>query len=1168
MRKLLTGLLLLLALDGMAQHPVSSFIYGAVDGLRPVRDPITDGQGFTWLRPVPGDERFLIRFDGKSFRTFENIGSRRGPNELPKWRIMGVNESQIDPNGRFWKCTDQGLFQFKDGEVFRHYSGDHGLPEDMVLSVETTDMGAFALTTGGVVFIPYGKPQMEEPMIVDSIHLLWEFDYEPEDTERLYVLFQSDSRGRLWFALRYQYDMGRPHKLKCFEIKEGSFSTKEYVLEEDFELVRKHPEGVIFTKERRLNFLDQKAKVHPFPEDFGFFLGVDFQGRDHFTRRDGDSSLIIRYEDTDLVEIINENAEISKQFPGYYRVFPGENFGNLIWLYEARTGNRIVIDGDVIGYLHDLYPELGEEENHKYYYPGDGLIWKSRWGGVGIERYSFMMDVDFYEHPNQPDEMHIVGFSPNTRKIYVAPAYEAHRTEDFYELSIDDGRYRPLGIPERIRLDRVSNHIIKFHSTHNTYPNGSFWLDPLEKHRRSSFNFFFDAEDSVLIENPGIAEKLKKTEYYELSPWDNSWYYIKNDSVIASIDLQGHEQEVVMPDGIKLILFTVLKDQEMLIWTNAAILSHKDGQFHDLTQLFGVKEDNTVPVQKNGDLLILQVGSLMAWYQDGKVEFPDTAIYPDLKYPTYIGLDNLNRILVGVSNKNGLPGLSFYMIHEGKYEYLELPVGMELNPVLEYQGDSSLIFFSREATFKYDFKSKRTFRILYQGSRIGYPRSAMVVGDHLLMAGWGPYLMRLDLSAFKLEPPPIKLRGLRVNEEKWDSDSAIVIDYGSHLSLDLYSKDETDFSKVEYQYSYDLEEGKWSNPIVSNRFDFDNLIIGKQHISFRARGKQNVWGDPITIDVQVRAPWFLRIWALIGYGVLLAGLVWLIAWLNGLRLKRRNQELQGMVEERTSELRNKNEQILDSIQYAKRIQQAILPPNKLVLKHLEESFIYYKPKDIVAGDFYWFEVFGDEIFIAAADCTGHGVPGALVSVVCANALHQAVSEIGLREPGLILDKVRELVIETFEKSEEDVKDGMDISFCRVNLKKRELCFAGAHNPVYRVTQQNGELDPKWVTDETHVLMEYKGDKQPIGDFGFAKPFQQHNIKLDPGDLIYMFSDGFADQFGGPKGKKYMYKPFKKLILGLREVPMGEQLSYLDNEFELWRGSEDQVDDVCVIGLKV
>lgn len=256
----------------------------------------------------------------------------------------------------------------------------------------------------------------------------------------------------------------------------------------------------------------------------------------------------------------------------------------------------------------------------------------------------------------------------------------------------------------------------------------------------------------------------------------------------------------------------------------------------------------------------------------------------------------------------------------------------------------------------------------------------------------------------------------------------------------------------------------------------------------------------------------------------------------------------------------KNKEILDSITYAKRIQYAILPPQQMVKKHLPSSFIFYRPKDIVAGDFYWMETVEQDngkeplVLFSVADCTGHGVPGAMVSVVCNNALNRAVREFGLVRPNDILDKTRELIIEQFEKSEDDVKDGMDVALCALDRETMTLQFAGANNSLYIIRNQS--------------FMEVKADKQPVGKHIDSRPFTRNEVKLEKGDHLYIFSDGFADQFGGPEGKKFKTSKFKDLLLSIHSKSMEEQANEIDAVFASWKGKLEQVDDVLVMGVMV
>ncbi len=251
-----------------------------------------------------------------------------------------------------------------------------------------------------------------------------------------------------------------------------------------------------------------------------------------------------------------------------------------------------------------------------------------------------------------------------------------------------------------------------------------------------------------------------------------------------------------------------------------------------------------------------------------------------------------------------------------------------------------------------------------------------------------------------------------------------------------------------------------------------------------------------------------------------------------------------------------NKEITDSITYAKRIQKAILPAESVVNRILNKSFIFYRPKAIVAGDFYWVHEVDGLVYFAAADCTGHGVPGAMVSVICSNALNRAVDEYDLRDPGEILDKTMDLLIDQLVSETENVKDGMDISLCRLDRSKNQIVYSGANNSLYIGRDSESEI------------IELKPTKQGIGWVEKRLSFESKSFPVLKGDTIYSFTDGFPDQFGGPQGKKYKYKTFKNFLMGIQSNSLKEQEIALANEFDQWKGDLEQLDDVCVIGVRV
>ena len=256
------------------------------------------------------------------------------------------------------------------------------------------------------------------------------------------------------------------------------------------------------------------------------------------------------------------------------------------------------------------------------------------------------------------------------------------------------------------------------------------------------------------------------------------------------------------------------------------------------------------------------------------------------------------------------------------------------------------------------------------------------------------------------------------------------------------------------------------------------------------------------------------------------------------------------------EIEEQKRSITDSIHYAKRIQNAILPPDDFVEAHLPNSFILYKPKDIVSGDFYWMTQEEDRVMIAAVDCTGHGVPGAFMSIVGNHQLNYAVNVQEAREAANILDNLNEGVTKSLHQKKDgsSVKDGMDIALCSIQKDKMSLDYAGAYNPLYHIRDGNLEM--------------IKGDKFPIGAFVGEKlqKFTNNVLSLKKGDSIYIFSDGFPDQFGGPRGKKFKYKQFQDILLGMQDKSMKEQKDILDKSITDWMGNLEQIDDILVIGI--
>jgi len=374
------------------------------------------------------------------------------------------------------------------------------------------------------------------------------------------------------------------------------------------------------------------------------------------------------------------------------------------------------------------------------------------------------------------------------------------------------------------------------------------------------------------------------------------------------------------------------------------------------------------------------------------------------------------------------------------------------------------------------------------------------------------------------------------------------------------------------QYSYRLEgfDKGWSKWTNDNKKSYPNLSEGTYKFWVKAR---NVYGEessPACVEFDILPPWYRTFVAFIIYFILAILFVYAVVRFYTRKLEMDKKRLEQTVKERTAEvvlqkdeileknleIEKKNKDITDSIRYAKRIQTAVLP-NKQSSANLE-YFIYFKPRDIVSGDFYWVYHFDAQnvVIAAAVDCTGHGVPGAFMSMLGVAFLNEIASDPSIKHTDEILNVLREFVIRSLNQTgkEGESRDGMDIAITRVDLKTGMLEFSGANNPLILIRE--GEL------------AEYTPDKMPIGiHVKEEEPFTRHDITLREGDQLYLFSDGFSDQFGGPDQRKYMKKQLKEFLLKISHEPMDEQQKLIEDESKRWMGNSEQIDDQLIIGLR-
>ena len=384
------------------------------------------------------------------------------------------------------------------------------------------------------------------------------------------------------------------------------------------------------------------------------------------------------------------------------------------------------------------------------------------------------------------------------------------------------------------------------------------------------------------------------------------------------------------------------------------------------------------------------------------------------------------------------------------------------------------------------------------------------------------------------------------------------------------------YNPAQFSCILEGEDEKWSEWSNETSKVYMNLYEGKYIFKVKAK---NIFGTESTVatyEFTILPPWYRTTIAYIIYIFLAIGFVFMVVNIFTRNLNRIIKTQTAELQKQKDEIVNKNKEITDSIYYAKRIQDAIMPSNEYIKGMFQESFVLFKPKDIVSGDFYWANLRENHAILTAVDCTGHGVPGAFMSMMGNDYLSDIIVDSKISDPAEILNMLRSGIIKALKQRGEsgESKDGMDMALININKVTKEMEFAGANNPIYIVRSLDKPApdgaSPFKVDNSNYCLYEIKGNKFPVGiHMGTTlQPFTKQSVTLHIGDAVYLFSDGFADQFGGPNGKKLKYTQFKKLILESLFLSMEEQKIYLEQKLNDWQGQLEQVDDILVIGIRI
>jgi ligand-binding sensor domain-containing protein/serine phosphatase RsbU (regulator of sigma subunit) len=541
-------------------------------------------------------------------------------------------------------------------------------------------------------------------------------------------------------------------------------------------------------------------------------------------------------------------------------------------------------------------------------------------------------------------------------------------------------------------------------------------------------------------------------------------------------------------------------------------------------------------------------------------------------------LDSKKQLWVGTAS-----GLNRYDAESNSFTYFSDPVELAELRIYGIQEDGSgnLWLSTDRGLSRYDPEVES---YIQYGSSDGLQNYEYLPGScykdregRLYFGGIsGLNIFHPDSILYNSHKPSLSFTQYVKRREQGGASKPIPLDRVSTIKLSRGVQNITiQFSALEFtapernRYMYRLvkkdQDGLWVHNGEQHFLTLVNQPPGTYTLSVKGSNNDLVYADDeIQIEIVIPSPFWNKTLAIIIYALLGIILITLVIQIRTRSLRRTNRMLREKeisakeIARQREELVIKNKNITDSILYAKRIQIALLPSSDSFRTILPDSFVLFKPKDIVSGDFYWINQHGNKIYVAAVDCTGHGVPGAFVSIIGFELFRKITASKQGSNPAMILDALNENFSDIFSDGEQVyLNDGMDLSLCILDMKEKSLDYSGAFNPMYLVRNE--------------TIIEVKADRFSVGaDVHFSaerKLFKSHKIYLQSHDVIYIFSDGYADQFGGPEGKKFKYRRFRHLLLTIHKLPMEKQRSILDASIEEWKGGMDQVDDILVIGIK-
>lgn len=1020
-----------------------------------------------------------------------------------------VNDIKQDKNGFLWIATDGGLSKF-DGNTFKNYSTQNGLTETAITSIIFDKDGALWIGTAtGKIFIFENEKFNQLKIIKDTL------------CKRIINLF-IDSKNRLWAAT------------------EGIG-----IIRVNIPNTNKHEaEYKTFYDDSRID-----AEIHQVSEDNeGIIWFISQRG-------------IGRYnDDTKSFEIFSPSTMPRYYYTSMWQHYNGSiifgTYSNGLCLLDPKTANVFFYD-ESNGLAAGLIPFAKQDS--------DSNIWVSTWDKC-LTKISKKGIQVFSDKNGLPSNKIRCMFQDNEHNIWFG-------TQDNGIIEYYGNKFTHYS-----RKDGLSDNVVNAVT-------------------RVGEKIFIGTNNGISIIDNGVINNVNTNDYVgsnlitDFATGNNNQLYVSTFSgsiLVLNTKTLRPVGELQLRDNLVNALHY---DENNVLWvaTNKGVSFFKNNENLLKTPVKAAQLDDIEAVSffkdSKSNLWIGTRRNGLIKVTNNKIKYYTQKEGLNHKSPTSVTEDSEGIIWIGTE------GGGVYSFSNEKFTNYASKEGLLSDYVttINYKNNALWIGTNR-GICKYDLIQKKylSFNQFDGFKELEVKQHASFIDDDKIWFGTINGLTTLNLNELKPNTiaPKINLSKFEIYGKEYPYPTNLVLNYLNkditfYFSAISFSAPE----KVVYQYKLQGFEEQWHTSNNTKFATYTNLVYGYYTLQIKAMNGDGVWSGITTYSFEIDAPFWMKNWFWILVIIFVIGGVVYYGQQRRKKLIKDKQILELQVKERTKEIEEKNEELVtknvdislknkeitDSINYAKRLQESILPSNDTLKNGFEDVFVLYKPKAIVSGDFYWFapvknENKENEFLLAAADCTGHGVPGAFMCMVASSLLNQIVVDNRIYEPAEILKNLNNGIRSVLKQQETETRDGMDIAICKINVDTKIVEFAGALRPLYIFRDFRNE--EQRITD--YYFEELKADKYPIGGLQYetVRKFQNKTIKLNKGDSLFMFSDGFADQFGGSEGKKLMTKKFKEILYSIQPLSMEEQRQHLDSFFMEWLGNEEQIDDVMIIGVRM